>query len=201
MRLFVAFEIPEAVRLAAAKIIEGLRPAVPRARWSRIEGIHITLKFIGHVKPETLDTIESALAEIRTGEIVHMDFKGLGFFPNERGPRVFWAGVQASSSAAVLAAKIEERLEELEIARETRAFSPHLTLARFEEGASVSKLIGEIQKLGSVELGEMTTREFHLFESQTQRGGSHYTRLKSFDFVGRHAAGESARQSGAEGSD
>lgn len=201
MRLFVALEIPGAVRLAAAKMVEELRPAAPQARWARIEGIHITLKFIGHVKPEMLQPIEAALAEIRTGEIVHMDFKGLGFFPNERRPRVFWAGVQTSSSAGALAAKIDERLEPLEIARATRAFSPHLTLARFEEGSAVSKLIGEIEKLGSVELGEMTTREFHLFESETQRGGSHYTRLKTFDFVGRHAAGDSAHQSSAEGSE
>lgn len=200
MRLFVALEIPDAVRLAAAKIVEQLRLAVPGARWVRIEGIHITLKFIGHVKPEMLQPIEAALAEIRTGEVVHANFHGLGFFPNERRPRVFWAGVEASSSAAALAAKIDESLGPLGIARETRAFSPHLTLARFEEGSSVSKLIGEIEKLSSVELGEMTTREFHLFESQTQRGGSHYTRLKSFDFVGRHS-GESARQSGAEGSE
>lgn len=197
MRLFVALEIPDAVRLAAAKIVEQLRPAAPGARWVRIEGIHITLKFIGHVKPELLQPIEAVLAEIRTGEVVHANFHGLGFFPNERRPRVFWAGVEASASAAALATKIDESLGPLGVERETRAFSPHLTLARFEESSSVSKLIGEIEKLGSVELGEMTTREFHLFESQTQRGGSRYTRLRSFDFVGRRAAD----QSGAEGSE
>lgn len=190
MRLFVALEIPDAVRLAAAKMIERLRPAAPQARWARIEGIHITLKFIGQVKSEALQPIEAALTDIRVGDPVHVHFHGLGFFPNERRPRVFWAGVEASSSAAALAAKIDERLATLEIVRETRAFSPHLTLARFETASGTSQLNAEIKKLKSVELGEITTREFHLFESQLQRGGSRYTRLKSFDFTGRHSAGQ-----------
>ena len=54
------------------------------------------------------------------------------FFPNERRPRVFWAGIEAGAELGELAAAVETALEPLGIAREQRAFSPHLTLARFE---------------------------------------------------------------------
>jgi len=183
LRLFIALEIPDAVRQAVGTIVERLRPAAPAARWTRIEGIHITLKFIGQVKPEVVRAIETALAGIRSDGPVHVSFRGLGFFPNERRPRVFWAGVQASSNTAAMAASIDERLAPLGIASETRAFSPHLTLARFEDERGESKLIDAIDKVGSVDLGQMTTTEFHVFESKPQRGGSRYSILNSFDFV------------------
>lgn len=182
MRLFVALEIPDGIRDAASRLIEQMRPAAAGARWSRADGIHITLKFIGHIKPELLQPIEAALEKICFDQPVNLKFRGLGFFPNEHRPHVFWVGVQASPITTELSVLINQRLEPLGIARETRDFSPHLTLARLED-IKPAALLAEIEKLGPVDLGEMTTSEFHLFESKPQRGGSLYTRLKSFQFV------------------
>jgi RNA 2',3'-cyclic 3'-phosphodiesterase len=183
LRLFVALNVPDEVRRAAQEIVDRLRPAAPKARWVRVEGIHITLKFIGHVKPELLEPIEAVLTEMRLDQPIHINFRGLGFFPNSRRPNVFWAGVEASSNAATLAAKMNDRLAAFDIERETRAFTPHLTLARFKEPQSTSELLSQIDKLATVNLGETVTSEFHLFESKTQRGGSVYTELTSFNFV------------------
>ena len=179
----MALNVADEVRRAAHEIVDRLRPLAPKARWVRLEGIHITLKFIGHVKPELLDPIEAALAEMRLDQPISLTFRGLGFFPNVRRPRVFWAGVEASPNTAALAAKMNERLSAFGIERETRDFSPHLTLARFNEPPHPSKFSSEIEKLGAVNLGETRTSEFHLFESKLQRGGSIYTELSTYNFV------------------
>src|ERR1700692_971835 len=108
MRLFVALEIPAAVRENLAGLIDELRGADAsssknKARWVRPENLHVTLKFIGNVDADKLDSIRNALAEVRSEGGVELNFRGLGFFPNEKRPRVFWAGIEASANLAPLA--------------------------------------------------------------------------------------------------
>ena len=188
MRLFVAIEVPEAVRLALAELIAKLTPAAPGARWVRAENIHVTLKFIGEVPAAQLEPIRKALAEVCRGrsenqaecEPVSMSFKGIGFFPNERRPRVFWAGMDATPSLAPLAAAIEESLEPLGIARESRPFSPHLTLARFNEPRPALQLLEAAAPFHDASFGDATATEFHLFESRLKPGGAQYARVATF---------------------
>jgi len=136
MRLFVAFDLPGEVRTALGEPIARLKPLCRAARWARPEGMHVTLKFIGHAiadgDTEKLDATRAALAAVQSSEPVEIRYRGIGFFPDARRPRVVWCGVEASANLAKLAADIESRLEPLGIPRETRAFVPHLTLARFK---------------------------------------------------------------------
>ncbi len=182
MRLFVALEIPEAVRRSLADLIAKLRPVAPSARWVRAEGMHLTLKFIGHVPPEKLEPIRGALDTIRVDAAAEICFRGLGFFPSERRPRVLWAGMEATPNLAQLAADVESRLEPLGITREQRPFKPHLTLARFPEPRPAPKLLEAIVPLRHAEFGEMQTSEFHLFESRLKPTGAEYTVLATFRF-------------------
>src|ERR1700687_4328698 len=127
MRLFVALEIPAAVRENLATLMDELRAADAsssknKARWVRPENLHVTLKFIGNVDAGKLDAIRAALADICSSGVVELRFRGLGFFPNERRPRVLWAGIEASAELGALAAAIENALEPLGVAREKRAF-------------------------------------------------------------------------------
>src|SRR5712692_9740696 len=132
MRLFVALEIPSTVRKNLAELLQSLRVVSPQTRWVRPENLHVTLKFIGEVPEARLGAIRSALAGVGSDQPVTLDFRGLGFFPNEKHPRVFWAGIEASPNLKILAAEIDKGTEKLGIPREQRPFSPHLTLARFE---------------------------------------------------------------------
>lgn len=184
MRLFVALEIPEAVRHALADLMTKLRATAPGARWVRAEGMHLTLKFIGHVPQEKLEPIREALGAIRLEAPVAIFFRGLGFFPSERRPRVFWAGMEATANLVELAAGLEARLEPLGIAREQRPFKPHLTLARFPEPRPAPKLLDAVRSLPSTEFGEMRTSELHLFESRLKPTGAEYTVLAAFRFAG-----------------
>ena len=188
MRLFVALEIPSAVRENLAALIGELRAADAlasrnKARWVRAENLHVTLKFIGNVDAGKLDAIRAALAEVRCDAPVELRFRGLGFFPNNRRPRVLWAGVEDSPNLAELAGEIDARLTKLGIPRETRDFAAHLTLARFDPPGISETLRAAAQKNAAREFGSVRTGEFHLFESKTRPTGAEYTRLSSFFFV------------------
>lgn len=184
MRLFVAVDIPEDVRSALAALAAGLRAACPKARWARIEGLHLTLKFIGEIPDSKVSEIKSALGSVAPRSPIEIHFRGVGFFPNARRPRVFWAGVEAGPELGVLALAVEEALHPLAIARETRAFSPHLTLARFDPPRPAEELLAAIEACGPLEFGNATSSEFHLYQSVLKRGGAEYTRLATFPLTG-----------------
>src|SRR6266446_3188465 len=151
MRLFVALEIPSTVRKNLAELLKSLRSMSPQTRWVRPENLHVTLKFIGEVPETRLAAIRSALAGARSDQPVALDFRGLGFFPNEKHPRVFWAGIETSPNLKTLAADIDEATERLSIPREKPPFSPHLTLARFEPPRLPERLRGAVQESGQRE--------------------------------------------------
>jgi RNA 2',3'-cyclic 3'-phosphodiesterase len=180
MRLFVAIDIPGDVRAAISALVSKLRSACPKARWARIEGLHVTLKFIGETPDAKFSEIKSALALAAPRPSIAIHFRGVGFFPNARRPRVFWAGVEAGPELAALAAAVEDVLQPLGIPRETRAFSPHLTLARFDPPRPVEELHAAIEKLGPLEFGSVIAGEFYVYQSVLKRGGSEYTRLANF---------------------
>jgi RNA 2',3'-cyclic 3'-phosphodiesterase len=188
VRLFVALEIPAAVRENLAGLIGELRGADVassrnKARWVPAENLHVTLKFIGHVDGGKLDAIRAALAEVGSDSAVELRFRGLGFFPSEKRPRVLWAGIAASPNLAPLARAMDARLEKLSIARETREFSPHLTLARFDPPGISEKLRAAAVQNAQREFGVVRSDEFQLFESKTRPNGAEYTRLTSFRFA------------------
>jgi 2'-5' RNA ligase len=176
-------DIPEDVRSAIAALTAKLRPACRNARWARIEGLHVTLKFIGETSPEKTEAIKTALASIPSRASIPLTFRGLGFFPDERRPHVLWAGVKAGAELAELAGAVETALEPLGIPREDRAFSPHLTLARLETPRVLGAFQDAVKNAGRLAFGRTTAEEFHLYQSVLKPGGAEYTRLATFSFT------------------
>jgi RNA 2',3'-cyclic 3'-phosphodiesterase len=183
MRLFVALDIPEEVRNSLAELVAQLRPVCQNARWARVEGLHVTLKFIGEAPLEKVEVIKTALSSIPTRAPIPIDFQGFGFFPNDRRPRVLWAGVEAGPELRELALAVETALDSVGIPRETRPFAPHLTLARFESSRGLDALHAAIQNTGSHDFGRTTATEFHLYQSVLKRRGAEYTQLATFSFA------------------
>jgi len=188
VRLFVALEIPAAVRDNLAALLKDFRTlssplSDKRPRWVRPENLHVTLKFIGEVADAKLEGIRGALSMVRSDAPVDLQFRGLGFFPDETHPRVLWAGLNASANLPVLAGDIDRALETQGFAREQRAFTPHLTLARLEPPGLHEKLRATIQKNGERQFGAFPACEFHLIESKLKPSGAEYTSLASFPFT------------------
>ncbi|MGA8221368.1 MAG: RNA 2',3'-cyclic phosphodiesterase [Candidatus Acidiferrales bacterium] len=184
MRLFVALELPDAVRHSLRELIARLKPECRGAKWVRPEAMHVTLKFIGEVDAARLESICAALAEVHSAQPLDINFRAVGFFPNERRPRVLWCGVNASANFAEVAAGVERALVPLGIAAESREFVPHLTLARFRaEGNALrdlEKLVRAAGELKSYDFGESRETEFHLIESLLKPTGAEYKRQRTF---------------------
>jgi len=191
MRLFVALDINDEIRCRIARFLEGVCGFAPEVRWVRPESLHVTLKFIGEKSAEKAEEIERALRTI-SAETIDIAFRGYGFFPNARAPRLFWIGVEAGSKLAWLAAAVDKSLTALEVPPEGHSFNAHLTLARGgtrsharkggprREEASFQHLQAKLGALPPPEFGTMTAREFFLYQSQTLPSGSRYTKLASF---------------------
>jgi len=182
VRLFVALDIPEDVRASLAQLRERFEKFCRSARWVRLEGAHITLKFIGETPLEQTDRVRAALELLRARPPFALRFAGLGFFPDERRPRVFWAGMEGGAPLADLAAAIETSLAALGVPREKREFRPHLTLARFDSAKRLDPLRAAVAGFAAEEFGRATVSEFHLYQSILKRSGAEYTRLATYPF-------------------
>lgn len=183
MRLFVALDIDPAVRDALAKFVVPLKSEAPGARWSKPEALHVTLKFLGPTDPQKLESIRAILANIISPEPISLQFRGVGFFPDEKRPRVMWCGIEATPNLFELAAGIENSLAPLGFEPEARRFTPHLTLARLNSATRLEKLIRAAAPLKSYDFGAARESEFHLFESVLKPSGSEYKKLATFPFV------------------
>ena len=185
MRLFVALEIPADVRDNLAVFLKHMgelceQLAEKRVRWVRAENLHVTLKFIGEVPDANLDGIRSALSAVHGEAPLDIRFEGLGFFPDEERPTVLWTGLGASAAFPALAGDIDRTLATQGVAREKRAFVPHLTLARIAQPKLHEKLRAAIRKNADRKFGSFPAREFHLMESKLKSTGAEYTSLASF---------------------
>lgn len=180
MRAFVAIDLPEEIRGELARWQRVLAPVCPEARWTRPQGIHLTLKFLGEISSEQVVRVTDTLGRLGTVEPFSIEVRGFGFFPDARRPRVFWAGVNAPETLGVLASRVEEAMEKLGFAREQRAFNPHLTLARFKEPRPQLELAAAIEKQREVNLGSFEASEFFLFESKLSPRGAEYRRVAQF---------------------
>ncbi len=192
MRLFVALDIADDIRKRIACFLDGVREFAPDARWVRSESLHVTLKFIGEQPDVFVDEIKKALPAIEASAI-EMNFRGYGFFPTAKAPRVFWIGAEAGAELRALAAAVDEKLSQLGTPKETHTFSPHLTLARAAGGSgsprlhkgdrpncAFQRLQEKLAAIPAPEFGTMTAHEFFLYQSQLGRGGSKYTKLAAF---------------------
>lgn len=188
MRLFVALDLPDEVRSALSELITKLKPLSRGARWVPPESLHVTLKFIGWIGDDKLQPTQEILASIRSSQPVELNFRGSGFFPNERRPRVFWCGLEASPNLAEIAAALETALVPLGIEADTRPYTPHLTLARFKSSEGVAALVKAAGSLKMRDFGGTTATNFHLYESLLKSSGAQYNRLASFPFAGGSTA-------------
>lgn len=183
MRLFVALDLSEEVRARLEELLRRLSGWEADVRWVRPAGMHLTLKFLGEVPAEKLQPIRDALAQANSPEPVRLAFRGLGYFPNEKRPRVIWTGVEASPNLSPLAAQVESLLEPLGFPAEKRPYVPHLTLGRFKSTKGLERLRPIIAGLPEREFGELEANEFFLFQSRLSPQGAEYTKLASFPFV------------------
>ena len=135
LRMFVAASVPPEQLEWLAEATAELRERWPAARWAAIESQHITLKFLGATPPDRLEAVESVCRSVAAGRAPgSLRLGGVGVFPSLRRVRVLWVGLEDPSTVLPsVAGDLDAALEPLGYRTEARAYTPHLTLARFRE--------------------------------------------------------------------
>jgi 2'-5' RNA ligase len=189
MRLFTAIDLPSDLLFRLERLISALRPEA-LIKWSPLDNLHITTKFIGEWAESRLEQLHDALASIPGRDLFDIEIRDLGWFPNERSPRVLWAGVHGGAPLAQLAQDLEQGLESLGIKREERPFSPHLTLARIKNPVPLHRLRQKVVEMQPATLGSFRAGRFVLYRSDPGSNASIYRRLREYRFESVMAAGK-----------
>jgi 2'-5' RNA ligase len=180
MRAFIAIDLPETIRAELSRKQAMFRPVCLDARWTRPEGIHLTLKFLDEISDAKVREVSTSLKNLGRFEGFRVGLKGFGFFPDARRPTVCWVGVKASANLNQLAEQVEEAMGRIGFAREARDFRPHLTLARFKGQQPQPALQALLAQQGEQELGNFGVSEFFLFESRLLPRGAEYRKVERF---------------------
>ena len=185
LRLFVAIDLPEDVRESLGRLQTDLRRHdLPGLRWTRPEGVHLTLKFLGETPATSVAAIEGALARaVRGVPSFRLALGAPGTFGGRRGPRVLWVDVEGElQPLQQLQAAVERELAAAGFAPEEREFSPHLTLARVPQPPppGLAERVARALEAVAAPRGEFEARELVLMRSSLQPGGAVYSRVAAF---------------------
>lgn len=187
MRLFVALDLPEAILQRLERLISSLRPEA-LIKWSAVHNLHVTTKFIGEWPENRLAEVDAALRAMKPRPAFPIALKGFGWFPNPRSPHVFWCGVDGGDLLRQLAQDTDESLAGLGIRKETKPFSPHLTLARINSPVPLHRLQQRVSEMALFEAGEFLPEAFYLYQSVPGPNSSQYHKLREYPFESAAAA-------------
>ena len=172
MRLFTAIDLPAEMVEKLTVFLARLRP-LAKLRWTEIENLHITTKFIGEWPEARLDEVKTALRDVARTEAIAISVRGIGWYPDLRRPHVFWAGVDGGEPLQRLARATEEAVATLGVPAELRVYSPHLTLARVRYAVPLDDLI---KAAGDPDFGTFQVSSFFLYLSSNGK----YSKLAEF---------------------
>lgn len=178
MRLFTGIAIAPGVLENLARVLKELRPLAD-LNWSPVENLHITSKFIGEWPEDRLGEIKGALERMTPAGGFEVSVARLGYFPNPHQPHTLFAGIKSGPELGGLAKQLDDALEPLGVARDSRPYSPHLTLARIRNG-NIRELREHIAKMTNFDFGTFEVSEFHLYLSKATPSGSAYTHLAAY---------------------
>lgn len=177
VRLFVAIRPPDTIRTQLLALMEG----VDGARWQDEDQLHLTLRFIGEVEQRLAEDIVLALRRIQADPF-QIALSGVGTFERKGRVNLLWAGVSPDAALAALSRKIDRALVTMGLPPESRAFKPHITLARF--GKTTGNIGPFLAIHGGLSSPAFPIRSYHLYESTLGASGSHYTIAETFKLRG-----------------
>jgi 2'-5' RNA ligase len=179
LRTFIAVDLPEDVKAGIAKSVSPLRPLCRSIRWVRTEGMHLTLKFLGEIPKEQLQSVTAALEAALSGQpSFRFRLSGMGGFPNLRRPRVLWIGVpEGHEPLRKLAGVVEKALVPCGFPPEKRRFSPHLTIGRVKSPGGIQAVLDRLPDIDYTS-DPITAGAVKVMRSQLKPTGAEYSALK-----------------------
>lgn len=180
IRAFIAIDMPDDVAAALNGLQQELKVMRLNVRWVRPENIHLTLKFLGDIKPADIERIEVAMADAVHGRPPFMlTLSGIGFFPGVNRPRVIWVGLGGQTRHLIdLQTHLADRLAAIGFPREKRSYQAHLTLGRIRQAKRSDRFSPVLQQFSDWGDREFSADRIGLFRSDLKPSGAVYTKLK-----------------------
>src|SRR5262249_36978380 len=183
LRLFFAVPVPTDARATIGELIDrvqtGVGDGTARIRWVRVDGLHLTLRFLGatpgRLRPE-LEAVADTVARAAAPFVAALS--GGGAFPSLSRPRSLWVGVrEGADRLAGLADGLSRLSAEVGLELETRPFAAHLTIGRTDGvrlGPAAARALAEAA--GTMDV-RFTADRVVLFRSQLGGGPAPYVAL------------------------
>lgn len=176
MRLFIAIEIPEEIKVYIDGILSNIDNKTNKIRPVNKNNIHLTLKFLGEIQLNQLELIKEYLHKI-TFENFSINLDKIGVFPSEKYIKVIWVGLKPEQLIIKLQNDIDEALKKL-FDRENK-FASHLTLARVKYIENKKQFINELNGL-KIENKKIEINNFRLIKSTLTGKGPIYEVVEVF---------------------
>ncbi|MEW5989800.1 MAG: RNA 2',3'-cyclic phosphodiesterase [Chloroflexota bacterium] len=183
-RLFVAVPIPPDVGAQVGRVLAEARAELGdegrRIRWVQLEGLHVTLRFLGPTPADRVPDVAAALERAVTGEApFEVRLAGAGAFPAAARPRALWLGIRSGADAlGRLAEALDAELRAAGWGVEARPFRPHLTIARTDGARAGSAAAMALEAAASTLDAGFTATAVVLYRSHLGSGPARYEVLR-----------------------
>ncbi len=168
MRFFIALEVPNENKPQFQAIQASLHTLIPQSKLTNLDKIHLTLAFIGEqpddFKDKLIDVIKKAIFQIPPFELIPAYIDG---FPSLHHPQVLWIGVKGDiDKLFIVAERIKDELEYLNLPRDERRFTPHISIAKLKSDFEIDrKLEEELEQIATASICPIKVTSIKLFES------------------------------------
>ena len=189
IRSFVAMPIPAEIRRRLVEVENDLMPAKAGVKWVSEDNFHVTLKFLGYVEPERLEAVARGVeAAVRGIGPFEVELAEVGAFPKITRPSVVWVGVTRGAQEMIsLANRVDGEMAKIGFERETRPFSPHITLGRVKSPKdrggppeNLDKLKELIERHQNREVGSYGVEQVNIMKSDLRITGPIYSEISNF---------------------
>lgn len=187
-RVFCAIDLPPDLKQKLANHVDQLkRTTGVKSGWTSPENIHLTIKFLGNIPLSDVAKLSQAASRaVKSVRSFNLSAEHCGAFPTHGPPRVLWIGITDSSGElGRLHTRLDEECAVAGLPKETRAFHPHLTLARLRNPAN-ARALGAAHRALDFPSGEFEVTELLVVRSELGPGGSKYTTVSTHLLGGSH---------------
>jgi len=186
MRIFLAIDLPPAVRAGVRRVQSLLRESGADVRWVQPQAAHLTLLFFGEIGPAQLGRIETEITPLTANAPpLQLHLRGLGAFPNPRRPRVLWIGVQGDvERLRALQGALRDALASLLPSGQRQRFDPHVTFGRVRRGPPSQMLASLLLQHRDVDVGPLPVRRLRLVRSRLGGADPRYETLARYPLDG-----------------
>jgi 2'-5' RNA ligase len=179
-RLFFAVPVPDPARALVGAVMDRVQATVAdgraKIRWVRVEGLHLTLRFLGPTPKDRLAALTATLDALAAATAAFpVVIARAGAFPNPMRPRTLWLGIETGADRlATLAADLEAAITVDGQPLGTKPFAPHLTIARTDGLRTAGAAAAALQDAAESLEARFTADRIVLYESHLGRGPARY---------------------------